>query len=199
VILGSGTVSPSASLLARARAIAPLGQIVVPVLEEHSPWWERTLADVPKDNLVVQPFDRGSGVAMLLAFIRIFRGDPSARVVLLWEPEGDAEVALRRALAEAERGDDRIVIVGGTPGTIGSLCFSSSAALLRLFQTTLTELFDVFIARAGAVGANAAHALDEIYPFLPRVDFVEQALRGAEGLVRRVGVLPPLTELREAS
>lgn len=70
-------------MCARALSVCPPSQVVVAVLEQDAPWWGRVLAEHPRANVLVQPFDRGSGVAVLLACMAIARREPEATVVLL--------------------------------------------------------------------------------------------------------------------
>lgn len=83
-----------------ARAVAPPARIMVVVLEQERPWWRRALSDHPGHNIVEQPFDRGSGVAILMGVLAIERSDPEAQVSLFGAGEGRGQVV---ALIDAFR------------------------------------------------------------------------------------------------
>lgn len=69
--------------LARALRLAPRERVVVVVVEAHRRWWEPELAELPAANVLSQPANRGTGVAILQALVHISRADPSARLVVM--------------------------------------------------------------------------------------------------------------------
>lgn len=69
--------------LQRARRLAPPERILTSVLEQDAPWWKPVLDGHPEDNVIVQPFERGSGTAVFLAGMAIARRDIDAQVALL--------------------------------------------------------------------------------------------------------------------
>jgi len=69
--------------LARALRLAPREQVVVVVVEAHRKWWEPELAQLPAANVLSQPANRGTGVAILHALVHISRSDPSPRLVVM--------------------------------------------------------------------------------------------------------------------
>lgn len=69
--------------IARAAGVAPPERICAVVSERHERWWSGQLAGVPRDNIIVQPDNRGTAIGVLLPLLRILERDPQARVVLL--------------------------------------------------------------------------------------------------------------------
>jgi len=105
--------------LERAARITTSERIVVVVCDPQRPWWEVELADHPPRNIVSQPANRGTGVAILHAALAITARD--SRAVVLVMPS-DHEVAdeatlleaLVRAVDEARPGR-RLVLAGMEP------------------------------------------------------------------------------------
>lgn len=69
--------------LARAERLVPGDRIVVVVQRDHRSWWSRELADLPPENVLVQPRDRGTGVGLHLALLAVRERDPEATVAVL--------------------------------------------------------------------------------------------------------------------
>ena len=89
----AGTVERAYSLAARERVMFALR-------EQDRPWWARLLADHPRRNIIEQPFDRGSGTAVLIVALSIERRDPGAQITLLGRSSGTLSV---RALLDKYR------------------------------------------------------------------------------------------------
>jgi mannose-1-phosphate guanylyltransferase len=110
--------------LARARRIAPAPRILIVVNEYHRVFWQGHLADVPRQNLVIQPCNRGTAVGVLLALLEIqARGSAAAPVVLLPSDHYVAdEIVLHHALltaVQASRHSGRsLVLLGVSPTAI---------------------------------------------------------------------------------
>ena len=110
--------------LERAARIVPRRRLVAAVLECHRRWWRGELTGLPSENVVVLPRDRGTGTAILSAFLSIFfRFDSEARILVLPSEQyvGDEKV-LRQALEEACEAADglesRGVLLGIQPENI---------------------------------------------------------------------------------
>jgi mannose-1-phosphate guanylyltransferase len=89
--------------LDRARRIAPAPRVLVVVREQHRPFWQRHLADLPRHNILVQPENRGTGAGVLRALVEIqARGSAASPVVFLPSDHyvGD-EAVLHHALVSA--------------------------------------------------------------------------------------------------
>ena len=67
----------------RASRIADLERICPIVAAQHEQWWRDQLRGVPRDNIIVQPDNRGTANGVLLPLLTILERDPQARVVLL--------------------------------------------------------------------------------------------------------------------
>ncbi|MCX6546326.1 MAG: sugar phosphate nucleotidyltransferase [Acidobacteria bacterium] len=106
---------------ARALGVVPRQRVLFVVAEQHRRYWERDLADVPPDNLIVQPRNCGTAAGVLLAAVDVlFHRDPKARLLLLPSDHYVAnEPVLRDALLETlrTRGSShrRILLLGMIP------------------------------------------------------------------------------------
>jgi mannose-1-phosphate guanylyltransferase len=107
--------------LARARGIAPGGQVLVVVKEAHLRYCQRHLADVPRENILAQPENRGTAAGVLRALVEIqSRGDTATPVVLLpsdhyVDEERPLHDALVVAVRAASHGDPPVVLLGVSP------------------------------------------------------------------------------------
>ena len=101
----------------RAASVAPRRHVVPVVTEEQRRWWSGELADLPPSNIVVQPEDRGTAPAVLLALLKILSKQPDARIAVLPCDHVVAdESVLRRAIEQALGvGEDRVVLLGAVP------------------------------------------------------------------------------------
>ncbi len=117
--------------LQRGRALSGLEQTVVVVAAEHRCWWAAELADLPEDNIVVQPCNRGTACGVLLPLMHVLLRDPEATVVVLPSDHVVSdEVTLLDAVATAiEHVDDepeRLVLLGllaeGPDTGLGFIC-----------------------------------------------------------------------------
>jgi mannose-1-phosphate guanylyltransferase len=107
--------------LDRACGLVPPEHVVVVVAAEHRRHWERELASLPAENVVVQPQNRGTAAGILLPLLQIFpRRDPHARVLVLpsdhyVDDERTLRASLRRA-AQVARRRKALVLLGMIPG-----------------------------------------------------------------------------------
>ena len=108
--------------LARARRIAPNAQVLVAVKEPHRAYWQRALADVPRENILVQPENRGTAAGVIRALVEVqSRGSTLDPVVLLpsdhyVENEPVLHAALATAVRAAWHGGASVVLLGMCPG-----------------------------------------------------------------------------------
>ena len=104
--------------LARARRVVPPEHVVVVVAAQHREWWQLELDDLPPENVIVQPENRGTASGILLPLLSILERERTARVALL---PSDHYVLEERVLAHALRqalddtGDDEVALLGITP------------------------------------------------------------------------------------
>jgi mannose-1-phosphate guanylyltransferase len=108
--------------LSRARRLTSAGRILVVVRDDHRPWWESELADVPPNNVLVHTQNRGTGVALLHAMLCAIGRDPGAVFVVLSsdhavDHEGILREAILEAVAEAERSSRHVILLGAPSET----------------------------------------------------------------------------------
>lgn len=108
------------SALARANIVAPPARTCAVVSEHHARWWQSLAMSVPRQNVIVQPRNRGTAVGILLPLLHILHRDPDASLVVLPSDHyvrNEAVLAnsLRSALREVARRNDRIILLGLTP------------------------------------------------------------------------------------
>lgn len=106
--------------LCRAWSAAPAAQTCAVVAERHRHWWEGPLAQLPAENVIVQPDNRGTAVGVLLPILHILRRDPEAKVVLLPSDhyigqEAVMTAALRGALGRLEGRYHETLLLGILP------------------------------------------------------------------------------------
>jgi mannose-1-phosphate guanylyltransferase len=106
--------------LKRASVVAPPERTCAIVSEHHARWWQSLPISLPKQNLIVQPGNRGTAVGILLPLLQILQRDPGASLIVLpsdhyVRSEAVLANSLRTALREVEHRDDRIVLLGLTP------------------------------------------------------------------------------------
>ena len=91
--------------LRRAAAIVPWPRILVVVTEHHRRYWQQALSDLPPQNIIVQPSNRGTAAGILLPVLDIvLRRDRDARVLVLpADHHVGSEAVLQRALVTAGR------------------------------------------------------------------------------------------------
>lgn len=93
----------------RACAVVPCSRVLVVVAEQHRGFWREALSDLPRENIVVQPRNRGTAAGILLPLLEIvLRRDRDARALVLpADHHVGSEGVLRRALREAVRAVSR--------------------------------------------------------------------------------------------
>jgi mannose-1-phosphate guanylyltransferase len=101
----------------RAGRVVPADRVAVVVARAHRAWWEKDLAALPPDNVVVQPANRGTAAGVLLPLANVWARDPDARIAVL---PSDHWVANEEVLAEridaafeaVERDPESVVLLG---------------------------------------------------------------------------------------
>jgi mannose-1-phosphate guanylyltransferase len=108
--------------LARARGLIAPERICAIVAHQHRQWWSEldTLTRLGRDNIHIQPRNRGTGVGVLYSLLHIQARDPAAHVILLpadhyVRDEFLLRQSLRVALQRLEHGDERPVLLGIEP------------------------------------------------------------------------------------
>jgi len=95
-------------------------RIVIVVAAAHRRWWGPELADLPPDNVIVQPWDRGTACGVLLPLTSILHRDPSARIVVspsdnYIRDEETFIVSLLEAQAHVDSRPGLLVLLGMEP------------------------------------------------------------------------------------
>ncbi len=104
----------------RAKKIAPPERIVAIVAAQHQQWWATELAAIPRENVIVQPQNRGTAAGVLLPLLWIAERDPDARLVVLPSDHGVAsedtlQTAINDALQDTASAHAGLVLLGVTP------------------------------------------------------------------------------------
>lgn len=105
--------------LDRATRLVPKKRVVVVVAKDHERWWRHELGDLPQENVVIQPRNRGTAAGLLLPLLKVLQRDPQAQVLVLpsdhhVEDEEQLERAIREAVNVA-RVSHRVVLLGAFP------------------------------------------------------------------------------------
>lgn len=115
-----GSRSLLGDALQRAFQLVPRRRTLVVVAEKHRALWEAELGELPPENVIVQPTNRGTAAGLLLPLLAILKRDPRARVLVLpsdhfVEKEYVLTVALRLGLESLGRDARRLVLLGIGP------------------------------------------------------------------------------------
>jgi mannose-1-phosphate guanylyltransferase len=168
--------------LGRARALTPDSRILVVVVEAHRRWWEAELAGLDPRNILVQPANRGTAIAILLGWAQVRSRDAHSRLVFM---PSDHEVddadrlvaAMGDALARTAAHAESLVFLGMTPretdGEYGFLVpgagrMSAARAVVRFVEKP---------ARAAVAALVSEGALWNTFIFACRGEALERAFR----------------------
>jgi mannose-1-phosphate guanylyltransferase len=106
--------------LRRALAVTTRERVCAVVAHKHWRWWASELRLLPRDNVIVQPQNLGTGIGMLLPLVHILERDPHARIVILpsdhhVRAESTLARSLRAALENLASNEARTLLLGVTP------------------------------------------------------------------------------------
>lgn len=106
--------------LFRAAMVAPASRHCVVVARQHRRWWESSLRALPRQNIIVQPENRGTAHGLLLPLLHIVQRDPNARILMLpadhhVRDELTLAKAMHQALDSLQSCDRSIVLLGLEP------------------------------------------------------------------------------------
>jgi len=115
-----GSQSLLRSAIERLCSVVDRRRVMVVVAAAHRRWWQRELADIEPDNIVVQPVNRGTACGVLLPLTQILTRDPDARVVVapsdhFVEDEAVYAASLGRAVDVVAREPGHLVVLGIQP------------------------------------------------------------------------------------
>lgn len=104
----------------RASRFVPMQRIVVVVAGKHRRWWSRDLADLPPENIIVQPANRGTASGLLLPCLEILRRDRRANLLVLpsdhyVQDEDILRGTIQRAVSIIEQDAHQVVLLGIEP------------------------------------------------------------------------------------
>jgi mannose-1-phosphate guanylyltransferase len=104
----------------RAQAIAPPERTCAVVAAHHRRWWQALPLDIPADNLILQPRNRGTANGILLPLLHIVHRDPDAAVLVLPSDhyvrnESVLAGSLQRAMSELQRQQGSLILLGMEP------------------------------------------------------------------------------------
>ncbi|MEA3106811.1 MAG: mannose-phosphate guanylyltransferase [Gammaproteobacteria bacterium] len=117
--LGYGPSLLTQSLI-RAGSVSPIIQTCAVVAAQHKWWWDQPLRSLPKENVFVQPENRGTAHGVLLALLRLEARDPRANVLMLPADHYIRhEFLFARSLREvaelSSRTEDAVFLLGAHP------------------------------------------------------------------------------------
>ena len=103
--------------LTRASRVIDPQRVTTVVAHSHRRYWEPALKELPPDNIVIQPQDRGTAIGILLPALRIAARDPDARLLILPSDHhvGDEAVlenAIRCALEDIREHPAGVALLG---------------------------------------------------------------------------------------
>jgi mannose-1-phosphate guanylyltransferase len=205
--------------LARAGRIAPKKRIVVVVAEEHRRFFEPELAGLSRENVIVQPRNKGTAAGILLPLSVVLERDREARIAFLPSDHFVAreyvlESALRLALESLDEDAEILNLLGITPDApetgYGWIVPAPSARLLRPVERFVEkpgshEAAELFAAGAlwnsflfAARGRTLLRCFEERLPELVR-DFQRAFARVGAARDERLGRLYSGIETRDFS
>jgi mannose-1-phosphate guanylyltransferase len=105
--------------LERAMGATASERTSVVLAQHHRRWWEHLQLGLPEDNVIAQPFSRGTAHGILLPLLQILHRDPDACVLVLpsdhyVRAEPVLAASLKQAMART-RDHDEIILLGMEP------------------------------------------------------------------------------------
>jgi mannose-1-phosphate guanylyltransferase len=106
--------------LGRARNIVSPDRVCMVVAERHRQYWSGQLADIPSDNVLVQPENRGTAHGVLLGLLSVLARDPLAGILFLpadhyVRDERAFTATLREAMGARMQSSRRLTLIGIGP------------------------------------------------------------------------------------
>ena len=188
----------------RALKLTRRERVVVVVLAAHREWWEPELVRLAAENVLPQPFGRGTAVAIQYALAHIQRHDPTARIVVMpsdhdFEDEATLVGCVANALEIAERFPFELVLLGIVPSHLDAeygliqpgTGRAHESRPVRAFVEKPTLTLAAQLARAGALwnsfifactGTALRDLLDSTLPWLGRSYQEHMVTRGGGAL-----------------
>lgn len=106
--------------LKRAQAVVAPERTCVIVAEHHRRWWQALPLNIPPENLIRQPRNRGTANGILLPLLEMAHRDADANLLVLPSDhyvrnEDVLASSLRQVMVELKQERDQIVLLGVTP------------------------------------------------------------------------------------
>ncbi|HVP14158.1 MAG TPA: sugar phosphate nucleotidyltransferase [Terriglobales bacterium] len=106
--------------LDRAARHADRTRVVALVSDAQRRWWEQQLHPLLPENILSQPENRGTSVALLHATVHVLRHEPGARILVLPSDhyvadERALDEAIERAVEHARTSPEKLVLLGARP------------------------------------------------------------------------------------
>lgn len=104
----------------RAERSVPAERVMVVVAAQHRSWWRPEVVDLPPENVLVQPHNRGTAAGILFALRHVAGRGAGGDVAVLpsdhWvEREWTLQAALEQAFRALAHLPDRLLLLGMTP------------------------------------------------------------------------------------
>jgi mannose-1-phosphate guanylyltransferase len=104
----------------RLRPVFREAQTMFVVTKAHEAFYGDELSDAPGSNLIVQPANRGTGVAIAATVLRILKHDPDATVAFFpsdhyFADDAGFRATVRSAVALAAQQPESLILVGAAP------------------------------------------------------------------------------------
>ena len=117
--LGGGPSLLHLALL-RARHVAPAERILVTLAATHRTWWNDIYRWLPRENVLVEPEQRGTGIGILHPLLEILQRDPDAVLAILpsdhyVRDESAIAASLEKAVRLIGVQADRVMLLGLQP------------------------------------------------------------------------------------
>jgi mannose-1-phosphate guanylyltransferase len=173
-LVGEHTLLEAA--IERAKAITSAAHTCVIVAAKHRRWWSSPLSELPKANVIVQPFNRGTAVGILYPLLHILVRDRHARLVIL---PSDHYVRQEKLLQRCARSavellvhdTDAPILLGLEPGERG---IDGGRSIRRFIEKPPAHRAREIISQGGlwntfiivAAGQGLLNLFDQRYPQL---------------------------------
>jgi mannose-1-phosphate guanylyltransferase len=127
--------------------IAP-ERTLISVRKAHERFWSDDLADVPRENIQVQPSNRGTAVGIACAVMTILQRDPEAVIGFFpadhyYDDEPGFQSAVDAMYEAAVREPDSVILMGATPfhpePEYGWIQPSESGGVVRFYEKPSEE------------------------------------------------------------
>ncbi len=170
-----------AEVLEAARNWAPPERTVLVVHKAERPWWSVLTTAFPAANILAEPFDRGSGTAIMAGLLTVAERAPQAEVAVIYGSVSPSALrAADQALAMSPSATTPCVFewpndsLGHWPMAVATT--STWRKVLAAADRSRSTALALALRRA----ESPTEALDSLYPFLTTLTFEVQILHRAD-------------------